>query len=422
MVELDGKQYVVKSVDENVTDLITSINTYCTANNIKNSKDEVVQIVATPGNPLYMLLYGVAFLINIVQRLVYSLGCSLSPQASSEAQLLNLAAMAGIQRGSASKTTLRVLVRAAIETESMYTGDGTLVIESSNSISYQGVKYYPALYPSITLKTGETAYLTFIADTEGSFTVTEGSITGFDSTLENLASFTQYASIPGQAEESIASLRERLQKRQYSGTTLDDCIDAIRSLEGVTTASVVFNPTVTETYSIGSAGFELPPRYAMIFVQGYNSSIGEVFFQHFCAPTINVNSDGSYDYRNIPSSRVLEVQKYTSPSNQTFPVLILAPAQIPVYLKIYLATKLSTAQVTTLKQVVVSSIATSLTMGSSITSSQILNALKNYDVYQVLGTELSSDGVTYSYTVYPKEDEIWSINVNNITVIMPKEE
>ena len=106
MITLDGIEYTVKTPEENVSDLVNYINDYCAANNVKNSKGEVINIAANETNPLYMVLYGNAYLATVLQKLIYSAACTMSVPESSEKQLLNIADIAGVVRNSATKTTI----------------------------------------------------------------------------------------------------------------------------------------------------------------------------------------------------------------------------------------------------------------------------------------------------------------------------
>ena len=106
MLVLDGMEYEIKTPEENVTDLIAFINSYCAAKGIKNSQGETIYIDANETNPLFMVEYANAYLATVLQKLIYSAGCSMSVPESSEAQLLNIADIARVARNAATKTTI----------------------------------------------------------------------------------------------------------------------------------------------------------------------------------------------------------------------------------------------------------------------------------------------------------------------------
>ena len=423
MIELDGVQFTVKTPSENTEDMRTAINTYCSNNAITNSKNETVVIEANFASPIYMILWALGYLVTVIQNLVYSVGKAFNVQSANDTQLLNLADIAGVKRGKQSKTTFSIKVTAMTTDNTSYDSsinEGNCIISSDDIITYNGVTYTPALYPSITLAPGEVGYITLVANTEGSYAITEGSITGFDTSIANLDTFYQYTSTPGQKEETIASLRERIQRRQYSGTSIDSCMDAIRSLEGVTLCNIYYNTNISDSMQIGDDGIILPARWALIVVQGYNPNIGSTFFNYLTCPTITYDSaTDTLDYSNLNghTERILAVQWYVSHAQQRIPVLILKPKQIPVYIKVYLGTSVVSSIEVEMKSAI-ADIAVNLTAGQSITSAMILEALSDYTAYSILGAMVSTDNTTYAYTTTQAEDVLFVLNTENISIDM----
>ena len=118
MIELDGIQYNVNTPEENATSMVNFINNFCATRNIRNSKGELISIDANTANPMYMIIYGLAYLVSAVQRLIYSVGCAFSISSSSDRQLLNLATLSGVKRKGASPTIVNCIIYA-----SRYTGN-----------------------------------------------------------------------------------------------------------------------------------------------------------------------------------------------------------------------------------------------------------------------------------------------------------
>lgn len=420
MVELDGVQYSIKTPAENTSDMLNRINTYCANNNVKNSKGEQVYVEANYASPLYLLLWAFGYFVTVIQNLIYGLGKAMNVQASSEKQLLNIASMSGVKRGTPSFTTFSAMVRAAIESDgsTVYNPDvnsGKCIITSEDIITYDGVVYTPALYPQIVLEPGESAFLTFVATSYGSYQIAESSIQGFDSNPANLATFVQYTAIPGQAQESISSLRERVQRRQYSGTSLDAAMDAIRELEGITTCNIYYNESINADRPIGEDNIIIPPRTAAVIVQGYNKDIAKKFYEHLFCPTITKeNVGGSYD------ERLLEVQTYVSHANQEIPLIVLKPAQDEIFVNVHIAQSVEGSIEQGMKEAVCS-VANGLTIGQTVTSSMILDALKDYSSYGVVGVQMRGGKTSaLSFRAIPYEDAIFTFNVNNITIVMPE--
>lgn len=422
MIDLDGRQYTVLSPSENTANMVTRINAFCSDNNIRNSKDEIIEIEVNYASPLYLILWGLGYLVTAIQNLVYAVAKGFNVQTANEDQLLNLAGMAGLKRGSASLTTFMVKVRAMSESDARRdpnAHEGNLVISSTDTVTYQGIVYKPALHPDITITPDSYGYFVMVAQTAGSYEIAANVIQGFDSSIANLASFEQFTSIPGQQEESIASLRERLQRRQYSGTTVDACMDAIRALEGITIANIVYNTSNITPKVIGQ--ITIPPRYAALFVQGYNENIGKTYWEHLSAPTIPEDPNTHVlDYSNVPAERILDTQFYTTHAQQQLPVLILTPDIQELYVNIYVGIPITGDEVLAMQDALASYLSQNTVIGQSITSAMVLNSLKDFAAYNLLGAMVSSDGNIYAYKTAQHEDVLWHLNTENINVIMPE--
>ena len=426
MIDLDDKTFTLKTPTENTETLLNYINSYCSEKNIRNSKGELIYISANFTNPLYLILWGLGYFITAIQNLIYSVGKSLNVQEASDEQLLNIADMAGIKRGSASVTTFTAQVRAREATDPKYqsiANDGKLVITSNDTITYLGVVYVPAVYPSLTVEPGQYGYLTFVAQSAESQNISEGLISGFDTDIPNLYSFTQFASAPAQEEETIASLRARIQRRQYSGTTLDFCIDALRGLPGITAANLIYNTSMVTDMYVGADNIYVPPRFALVVVQGYSEDIAKTYYSNLTAPTISYDEKypAIYGTRNIPERRILQIQNYVTHSNQSLPVLVLKPYLKQLYIKLYLELGVTAAKESELKDLVASYISKNVSLGKSVTSSAIFEALKSTTV-GLVGAQVSEDGVNYSYTTEQAEDVLWTISTDTISVEVPEEE
>lgn len=423
MIELDGVEYLIKTPEENTHDLLQTINNYCSEHNILNSKQELVQIAPKMSNPLYMILWGLGYLVTVIQNLIFSIGKGLNVQASSDKQLLNIADMANIKRASASLTTFSARLEKMSIGDEDYQEGTPCVITSNDVITFNGIVYAPAVHPSIELiADGDVAYVTFVAQTPGSYSIAENTIQSFDTPITNLKSIYQYTAIPGQEQESIASLRQRIQRRQKSGSSLDAAIDAIRELPGVTACSIIYNESTTNSISVGEDNIQIPPRWALVLIQGYNQNIGQTYFEHITAQTIDYNPDtGAVDDTrlNIPESRKLEIQWYTSHAMQKLPVMLTKPKFKYLYVRVYLSMAV-VADIVSDIQNAVTTVALELVIGQQVTSAMILSKLESFSPYGIIGVTVSDSKTGgYSYKTPEAPDVIWGMNVANIDVVLP---
>lgn len=396
MLELDGVVYTVKTPAENTADMLNRINNYCADNDIRNSKDELIVIEETPSNPLYMILWGLGYLVAIIQKLIYSISCAFSIQEASEKQLLNLADLAGIKRQQATKTTIDLVVY------SLTTGDNACVITTEDIVTIDGHVYRPAF--NLTIPVNSVGHVILVCDDEGSYSISEDVMTDFDTPISFMRAFKQYASTPGHAEESITSLRERMQRRIYSGTSLDIAQDSILALEGVTTCSIYFNPSVDTAATVHN--ITCAPRSALLFVQGYNANIAKTFFQTMACMT------------NQASVERTITQNYVTHAGQVIPVYMITPTQVVCRIRVYVDISITEEVVQSMKDSIMS-LCRSIQAGQTVTSRMILDQLEDYKAYGLQGAMIGTDTDAFSYKVTPLLDELLIFQSDAIEIIMP---
>lgn len=410
MVLLDGIEYEVKTPDENLDDIVTYINDYCQSKDIKNSLGETIYIDANEANPLYQALRGLSYLTTIMQKLQYSAGCSMSVAESSERQLLNLSDIAGIKRTKPTHTTIAGVVYANLEEAGAVDCIITKEMEATITIAGQDVTFHPAF--DVTVPIGESRSIVLVAEQLGSFNISANTITNFDDPVPGLRMLSTGASTPGQERETIASLRERLQRRTVDSTQIEKAASAIQNLEGVAMCSIYFNysPREDDTVPYGDTNITVPPRQALVFVQGWSTdpvAIARTFYRYLLCKTAGGDVDGHQE------------QVYETRAGQQLTVNILPPKQQAVYLRIFIKNVLSYEQVDGIKDVICS-MAGSLTIGQGISSVDIIKYVGEiYTNLTIQGAEVSLTGVdgSYSYVQVPYPTAVFYLSVDNIDVV-----
>lgn len=406
MLVLDGIEYEVKTPEENVTDLVAFINSYCAAKGIKNSQGETIYIDANETNPLFMVEYANAYLATVLQKLIYSAACAVSVPEASEQQLLNIADIAGVVRNAATKTTIIGTVYANTEdagaVDCVISRNLTAIVSSG---SYQ-LRFHPAF--DITIPINESRQIVLICEDYGSYNISENTITSFEEVVPGFRMMTTLAAIPGQDREPISSLRARIQRRSVEGTQADRAAEAIQSLDGVALCNIYFNESPSKPQTVGARALVVPPRQALLMIQGYSDEIAKTFFAHMICKTAGENyssSVGAYS------------QNYITHAGQIMPVWIVPPDQVPVHIKIYIYETLTYAQVNGIKDVI-SSLSSSITIGQSITSKMVTDIVSvNYPDLTIQGADISSNGQSYSFSATPNSDAVFTFNLDNIHVV-----
>ena len=407
---LDGIEYEVKTPDENLDDVITYINDYCAAKDIRNTAGEVIYIEPNEANPLYQMFRGFSYLTTIMQKLIYSAGCSMSIAEASERQLLNLSDIAGVKRTQATRTIISGVIFANQEGVGAVECVITRSLSATITIAGSDVVFHPAF--DVTIPIGESRAIVLMAEQYGSYNISANTILQFDDPVPGFRSMSTSASTPGQGLETIASLRNRLQRRAVEGTQVERAAAAIQNLEGVSMCSIFFNYSPYEPVLIpyGDTSISVPPRQALLMVQGWSvepNAIARTFYRYLLCQTTGGSVSGA------------QTQKYITHSNQELTVNIIPPVQQPIYIKIYIKDTLSYEQVDGIKDVICS-LAGSLLIGQPITSVDIINTVAQiYTNLTIQGAAVAivDDDNEYSYVQTPANTAIFYFSVDNIDVI-----
>lgn len=410
MVLLDGIEYEVKTPDENLDDVITYVNDYCAANDIRNTAGELIYIEPNEANPLYQMFRGFSYLTTVMQKLIYSAGCSMSIAESSERQLLNLSDIAGVKRTKATRTIITGVVFANLAGQGAVDCVITQTLTATITIAGMDIVFHPAY--GVTVPIGESRSIVLMAEQYGSYNISANTIIQFDDPVPGFRSMSTSASTPGQALETIASLRNRLQRRAVEGTQVERAESAIQNLEGVSMCSIFFNYSPSESVQIpyGNTNITVPARQALLMVQGWSveaNAIARTFYRYLLCKTAGGDVPGHQE------------QTYITHSNQSLTVNIITPVQQPIYIKIYIKNTLSYEQIDGIKDTICS-LAGSLLIGQSVTSVDVINVVSQiYTNLTIQGAAVSATGDDndYSFVETPAETAVFYFNVDNITVV-----
>ena len=389
MLELDGGVYpFVKTTKENTDDIVDFINTYATEHNIP------VQIDKNKANTLYMMLFGIGYLSTILQKLIRSAADSNSIQNSSAKQLDLIAETMHTSRKAATYSIVDVDVTYTISIELDSNAYFTVQQTDGKILTF---------IPSVTtLLDGEIGShmktVQYKCTEEGPVYIPDGIISQLSIPINGIEMIYNKNCVKGAVEETTSQLRERLQKRVESTTRVDRCSMALSDLQGVSKASVLYNPSIDTTFNIikdniiqienyqssdGYGPFIVPPRKACVFIAGDNDNIPSTFFDHMiCLTTNAANGDITFN-----------MQSYTTRSGQILPFYYARP--IPKNINIYIYTlNPVTQEISDNIKNAISTLISDLNIGQSISDGEIIKTL--YTLYP----DLDITGVTFTYNDY----------------------
>lgn len=408
MIELDGIEYSLNTPEENCNDALSFINNYCAEHGAMNSKGEVIYVEPNTTNPLYIILYGLSYLVTIIQKLIYSVGASISIPHSSDNQLLNLADIANVRRRAPTKTTIKAFVTSNLPGEDAINCVITPVLSVTIATAEQDVVFHPAT--DYVIPPGEGRNITLIAEQEGSFAISAGSFSLFDTPVEGLRSIVASASEPGKDRETIAELRARIQRRASNGTQIDRAAEAIYQLDGVNNCNIYFNysPTTPEVIGSGTHMMTVEPRKALVLVQGYSSEIAKTYFNHLLCESQQVTDS--------------EVQYYVTKAGQQLPVYVTPPAQVRILIRLYLGEDAGYDQSLALKDTLLR-LEGKITIGQDITAALVISQLREaYPTLSIIGAEVALEDGNFSFKTEIQQNEIAVFNTVDITIKGPSDE
>lgn len=406
MLELDGGVYpFVKTTKENTDDVIDFLNQYADEHGIVDAKGNKINIDKNKANTLYMMLFGVGYLTTILQKLMRSAADSNSVQNSSAKQLDLLA--------ETMHTSRKAATYSIIDCEIIYTLTSdrpSIQLDDSTYLSVQQTDGRVLIFVPVVTTVLDNSYeynqdtgtykasIQFKCTDSGPIYIPDSIISAFAVGVDGINQITNSNCIMGANEETTAQLRERLQKRAESSTRMDRCALALTELQGVSKASVLFNPSIDETWNIvdgnsididdysddkGYGPFVIPPRQACLFISGYNEDIPVTFLDHMiCLTTNQSNADNQFVTAN-----------YNTASGQVIPFYYAKPISKFINVTIYTLNPVAQEVYDNIKEAVAEYIS-NLNIGQSLSDGEIIKML--YSLYP----DLDITGVTFTYNDY----------------------
>lgn len=402
MIVLNGHEYVIQDPDDAALACTSYVNKYLSDHNVTDSEGNTLYIEPNITNPLFMMMMGMGYLTATLQKMIYSAASGISISESADRQLLNLAKLAKMKRKAATKTTILATIYSNAPGPDAAICHITRDLTATVTVGNDSVVFSPAYEETIGV--GANATMVLVAHSMGSYSIPANTIVKFDTPVLGFRTMITEDSVPGQEQETIPALRTRMNKLATARTQVDSAADAIQQLDGVTMCNVYFNYSTTDTLLVNNT--RILPRQALVIVQGYNDNIAKTFYDNMLCLTA-----GQGNARAIR-------QDYVTHAQQLIPMYFIPPTNLPIYVRIYVSTTLSTEQQQRLKDAI-SMLARTQKIGQLVTAGQMIRACATYagDI-EVNDIEVSKEETQgYTYQVQPLPDELVIFNTQNMRVM-----
>ena len=396
MVELDGRSYVVNTPTENAFAVLDFVNQFMVDNDVKDKNGNVVQFKISLASPIWLIIIGVGYIATVCQKIMYAVAQAFNIADCSEQQVLSLTKIARLSRKEGSYTTVVCTATAAAAGTCSITTD--LVAEAA----YEGKTYQFNPIYAVDIPAGTSAEVVLICTVTGPVYFETGAITGFTTAVENLDTFISSAPQPGSGMESISSLRTRLMTNEAI-SPLTGATQGLNALDGITRAVVLYNPNYDSDMIL--AGKTVPPKRAIVFVQGYSDNIAREYYKHMTAQTYD---DGTAHQQGV-----------TLGNGQSFVANYYTPMAIDIYIKVSVTSPLPLERIADITGAI-QNLSNSREIGTNYTQAYIIDAINaNLNFPEITGIQISEDGTTWSDTTDFNEGNIGLIAAARISVEWP---
>ena len=396
MVELDGRSYVVNTPTENALAFLEFVNQFMVDNDVKDRNGNVVQFKISLASPIWLIIIGIGYMATVCQKIMYAVAQAFNIADCSNQQVLSLAKIARLARKEGSYTTVVCTATASSAGTCSITTD--LIAE----VEYEGETYQFNPIYAVDIPAGTSAEVILICSVTGPVYFEMGAITGFTTEVANLESFVSSAPQPGSGLESISSLRTRLMANE-SISPLTGATQALNALDGVTRAVVLYNPNYDSSMIL--AGKTVPPKRAVVFIQGYSDNIAKEYYTHMTAQTYD---DGTARQQGV-----------TLGNGQSFTLNYYTPMAVDLYVKVSVTAPATLERMAEIRAAI-QSLSNSREIGANYTQAYIIDAISaNLNFPEITGIQISEDGNTWSDTTDFNEGNIGLIASARITIEWP---
>ncbi len=359
-----GVTWTPKTASEHAVAMLNEYNALLQAQGLP-------QIVAVQDNALWLMMLAVGSKLQATDDAILQGYNSFNLDLADGQQISNLLPAAGTELIPGSATSVLLNIAAG--------SGGALTIPEGSLLPFGAVNFMTA--SGITIAASGTGEMVATCDTDGPIVIGPGSLTSFSASFPNLLSVTNPAAgVTGRNAETQNEARQRLIIGDTIGWNLNGVQRAISSIDGITQCRVYFNFSTSESLVL-QGGTIILPRHAGIIIVGEDTSGTEIASTYF-------------GLMNAPTDGLLS-QDYTFLNGQVIPVNYFEAGEQNLWVKVFYDNDNETQSgfETAISDVVE---AITFTIGQTVSSQTISEALTGFQYATILGAEVSTDGVTYS--------------------------
>lgn len=243
---------------EHAANLLNDLNAQLAANNIRDANGNIVVLQPVATNAVWLILLAMGAMRADDDLALLAASQMFSISESSDGQIQTILPLAGTSliAGAFSQVTLTVTVDAT----------GATITPSAKAPFGTICNFIPVT--TTVIPPSGSAQILCQSDTIGPIAVAPGAITAFSPSIPHVTSVNNAnAAVVGRNAETVTQVRQRLLGSQINDFSLDGTINAVKQVQGITTATIYLNQSPTNNLILPGP-INVPPLKAYIVLSG----------------------------------------------------------------------------------------------------------------------------------------------------------
>ena len=362
-----GTTYYPKTASEHAQTMLATMNASLSSSGLPT-------LSPTTSNALWWVLLAFGQSLADKDAELQSASSSFNIANCDDNQIMNLLPIAGTSAIPATYSSVAITVVAS--------SAGSATIPAGAQIRY-GSGYFTVQTTTVIPAGATNNSIICIYSISGPVTCSATQLTAFTAPITNVVSVNNPTpATPGRYAETVPEIRTRLTLGGSISTGLVGCIQAIRSLPGITNANIYFNISPTDALVL-PGGHSLAARTAYVIIQGYSPVLAQTFFNYMAVAT---------DATGSPVT-----QTWVTPSSQSLVLNYFNAGTVAVYIRTrVLDTAYLGSGYADLIRNLISTLNSTALIGELVTSQELGALFFGFDQATILGFEVSLNGSSWA--------------------------